>query len=177
MSSSSASTLRAGLPFAIFTSNWDYVLGTSLQNADPPSNLQLIKYYFLPQVDELQNQLQYVQTLGLAATEEWYKGLEDRGSHLNSDAARFEKCELQGTFTRLSQSRGQVHCPSSAASEAVQNPISVTLPTHKQTPAGSSGLTDPRLFAPPKTQGKQTLTLASTCDLAHLRETQPDHGS
>lgn len=159
MSSSSASTLRPGLPFAIFTSNWDYVLGTSLQNADPPPNLQLIKYCFLPQVDELQNQLQYVQTLGPAATEEWYKGLEDRGSHLNSDAARFEQCELKGTFTRLSQSRTQVHCPSTAAFDAVQNQISVTLPTHKQIPTASSGHADPRIFAPTKTQGKQSLTL------------------
>ncbi|KIV89892.1 hypothetical protein, variant [Exophiala mesophila] len=158
MSSSAASTLRSGLPFAIFTSDWDYVLGTSLQNADPPSNLQLIKYFFLHQVDELQNQLQYVQTLGSAASEEWFKGLEDRGSHLNSDAARFEQCELQGTFTRLPQSKTRINLPSRTGFDAAQDQLSETVPTQKQIPVASSGHTDTRPLVTATTPDRMDVT-------------------
>ncbi|KEF59041.1 uncharacterized protein A1O9_03884 [Exophiala aquamarina CBS 119918] len=102
LSSSNASILRPGLPFAIFSSSMDYIPSTVLQQMDPPPQLKVTKYYYIPQLDEMQLRMKEVQGFGPAATEGWYKGLEEMGQLLNADAARLDQWELQGGFAKLS---------------------------------------------------------------------------
>ncbi|KIX01805.1 uncharacterized protein Z518_09532 [Rhinocladiella mackenziei CBS 650.93] len=99
---SSVSVLKPGLPFAIFTSDLNYIPFVVLQQAEPPPRLTLVKYYFKPQLEELQSRLNGAQALGIPAAEEWYKGLESTGQQQNADAARFDQWELQGGLSRIS---------------------------------------------------------------------------
>lgn len=99
---SSLSVLRPGLPFAIFTQSLNYVPSAIIQQREPPPRLELVKYYFRPQLLELQSVFNEVQALGSAAASEWYKGQEGSGYQRNADAARFEQWELQGGLSRMS---------------------------------------------------------------------------
>lgn len=81
----------------------DYIPSITLQQMDPPPQLQLARYYYVPQLDDLQLKLKEVQGLGPAATEEWYKGLEEIGRLFHADAARLEQWELQGGLTKISR--------------------------------------------------------------------------
>jgi hypothetical protein len=97
---SSQSILLQGLPFAVFTPSLNYVTSVTLRQTQPPARLQLTKYYFQPQIEELDRRQSEVRTLGPAATQEWYKGLEAHGKTQLADAARFEKWE-QGSASQI----------------------------------------------------------------------------
>jgi hypothetical protein len=68
----------------------------TLRQTHPPARLQLTKYYFRPQIDNLSQQQDEVRSLGPAATQEWYKGLEARGQSQTKDATRFEQWQPVG---------------------------------------------------------------------------------
>ena len=90
---SSSSVLIPGLPFAVFTPSLNYVPSMTLRQSQPPPGLSLTKYYFRPQVLTLESRMAEARSLGQAAVEEWYKGLEESGQSQMSDAARFEQWE------------------------------------------------------------------------------------
>ena len=90
-----------GLPFAFFTPSLNFVASFTLRSTTPPPNLQLTKYYFRPQIDELQRKLDHAKALSLAAAEEWYKGLEMSGKQMLADAARWEQWETSGGLLSL----------------------------------------------------------------------------
>ncbi|OAP63457.1 hypothetical protein AYL99_02684 [Fonsecaea erecta] len=104
---STYSALRLGLPFVILTQELNYIPSSVIQQKSPPPHLELVKYYFRPQFEELQSEFHDVKALGAAALTEWYKGLETLGPQSNADAARFEQWELQGGFSRISTAVGQ----------------------------------------------------------------------
>jgi hypothetical protein len=91
-----------GLPFAIFTPSLNYVSTFVLEkNGMPPQNLQLTKYYFRPQVDLLQGEMDNARVLGIAAAEEWYKGLEGSRKQKLATSARWEQWQSSGELRIL----------------------------------------------------------------------------
>lgn len=98
---STSSALMPGLPFAFFTPSLNFVTSLTLRSLTPPPTLQLTKYYFRPQIDELRQKLEEAKALSLAAAEEWYKGLEMSGKELLADAARWEQWETSGGLLSL----------------------------------------------------------------------------
>ncbi|OCT49171.1 hypothetical protein CLCR_04829 [Cladophialophora carrionii] len=103
---SSSSALRSGLPFAIMTQDMNYIPSSAIQQKTPPPHLELIKYYFRPQLEELEKRFHRVEALGAATLGEWKKGLEAAGRERNADATRFEQWELHGGFSRISMTLG-----------------------------------------------------------------------
>ena len=91
---SSNSALRAGLPFVFLTHDLNYVPSSILRQRAPPPHLELIKYYFRPQFEELELRFHNVEALGAATLREWKKGLETSGREMHADTARFEQWEL-----------------------------------------------------------------------------------
>lgn len=89
-----------GLTFAFFTPSFNFVTSISLRSA-VPANLQLTKYFFQPQIDELQREMDEAKALGFAAAQEWYKGLEKAGKDRLSDSLRWEQWEASGGPQRL----------------------------------------------------------------------------
>ena len=83
-----------GLPFALFTQSMHYIPEPLARIGPVPSGVIIQKYYFKPDIDILQEQAVEARSLGVAAAEEWYKGLSDRGQQVQNDAARFEQWEL-----------------------------------------------------------------------------------
>lgn len=65
-----------------------------IRDKSVPIGVELQKYYFLPDIRFLQEQANEARSLGIAAAEEWYKGLSAQGQQAQSDAARFEQWEL-----------------------------------------------------------------------------------
>ncbi|EXJ74281.1 uncharacterized protein A1O5_02577 [Cladophialophora psammophila CBS 110553] len=116
---STYSALRPGLPFAILTQELNYIPSQLIQQKSPPPHLELIKYYFRPQLEELQSDFHDVKALGAATVAEWYKGLETLGQQSNADAARFEQWELQGGFSRMPTQLGQNENSAIASSRRV----------------------------------------------------------
>lgn len=119
MAFSTHSALRPGLPYAFLSLDLNYVPSSVLKHKTPPPDLELVKYYFRPQFEELQSRFHKVEALGAATLGEWYKGLEASGNQSNADAARFEQWELHSGFSKhpvLSDLReSQTHATAGAA--------------------------------------------------------------
>ncbi|EXJ56989.1 hypothetical protein A1O7_07333 [Cladophialophora yegresii CBS 114405] len=84
------------------TTDLNYVPSSVILQRAPPPHLELVKYYFRPQVEELEQRFHNVEALGAATLGEWRKGLETSGRERNADATRFEQWELNGGFSRIS---------------------------------------------------------------------------
>ncbi|KAF4614366.1 hypothetical protein G7Y89_g15371 [Cudoniella acicularis] len=91
LSSSIPSPLMAALPFIFLTNELHVLPPSTLQNGQQPSTVQITKRFLNAQVEEIKQEFERVKTLGPAATEEWLKGLEDRGKEIKSDSARWER--------------------------------------------------------------------------------------
>lgn len=76
---SSVSALRAALPYAFITNDRNFVPAYLLQSAHVPATVEITKYYYKPQVQEISSELDEALALGPAAAEEWSKGLDARG--------------------------------------------------------------------------------------------------
>ncbi|KPI36123.1 uncharacterized protein AB675_8868 [Cyphellophora attinorum] len=90
---SGSSVLQSGLSFALFTPSFNYVTTTNLRQHDPPTELKLTKYYYIPEIEALENEMAEVQALGSAATQEWFKGLQLTGKRKRDDTERLEQWE------------------------------------------------------------------------------------
>jgi hypothetical protein len=139
LSASDASGIRPGLPFAIFTPSLDYVPSVVLQQKDPPPQLQLTKYYFRPQIHQLQERLDEARQLGAAAVEEWYKGLDTTGQLAIAEATRFEHFEYHGGYSRLTK----LLPPSGSVSKQVGVSNKTQMHTSNRNPVGQGSLHDP----------------------------------
>lgn len=63
--------------------------------------LQLTKVYWPAQVERLQEEFEEVKRFGVAATEEWRKGLETRGIEQIHDASRWDRWLLSGGVRQM----------------------------------------------------------------------------
>ena len=100
-SSTTPTVLLPALPFAFFTQSLDYVAALTLRNTSPPPDKPLTKFYFQSHLDEMKQKFAEVKTMGTAAAEEWFKGLENTGKEKLADAARWEQWELTGGLHEL----------------------------------------------------------------------------
>ncbi|KAF2278220.1 uncharacterized protein EI97DRAFT_431486 [Westerdykella ornata] len=92
---SNASALRPALPFALITSDANYIPAYTLQAATTPAHVEISKYYYKPHVVELTEELERALSLGPAAAEEWYKGLEVRGKDRMKCYENWERWEVK----------------------------------------------------------------------------------
>jgi hypothetical protein len=90
---SGSSILQSGLSFALFTPSFNYVTSANLRQHDPPPELKLTKYYYIPEIEALENDMAEVQALGSAAAQEWFKGLQLTGKRKRDDIERLEQWE------------------------------------------------------------------------------------
>ncbi|KAJ9610568.1 hypothetical protein H2200_005345 [Cladophialophora chaetospira] len=102
---SNNSALRSGLPFAFLTHDLNYIPSSIILQRAPPPYLEVIKYYFRPQFEELELRFHNVEVLGAATLGEWKKGLESSGHERYADSTRFEQWELQRGFSRALSAR------------------------------------------------------------------------
>lgn len=112
--SQTASALRPGLPFALITKDGHHVPAHVVQSKTPPLHVEIGKYYYKAQVEEMTRELDEALSLGPAAAEEWSKGLEARGKERMKIAENWER--WQGKY----RSESKKH----AASVAVAAPFS-----------------------------------------------------
>lgn len=89
------------LPFVFLTNELHVLPTVTLQNGQPPPSIQITKYFFQLQVEDVKREFSEVQSMGTATTEEWLKGLDDRGKERRNDAARWERWESVGGITRM----------------------------------------------------------------------------
>lgn len=99
------SPLMAALPFVFMTNEFHVVSISTLQTGQPPSVIKITKYYSKAHVDEIKKEFEDVKLLGTAATEEWLKGLEDRGKQHVEDSSRWERWEAVGGLIKMRTSR------------------------------------------------------------------------
>jgi hypothetical protein len=91
----------AALPFIFLTDDLHIVYSTTLQQGQPPANVQLVKYFFKAQVEDIKQEFFKVKAMGSGTAEEWLKGLDDQGREKRNDASRWERWEATGGVKRM----------------------------------------------------------------------------
>ena len=100
-SSNFHSFLLPALPCAFVSQTENFVTSAALRNTTPPSDIQLVKHYYKPHVDQIKSQFRDARELGSASAEEWVKGLESIGREKCIDAARWELWEAKGGLRKI----------------------------------------------------------------------------
>ncbi|RMZ79449.1 hypothetical protein DV738_g3289, partial [Chaetothyriales sp. CBS 135597] len=183
---SNSSVLIPGLPFAGFTSSFNYVTSTSLRHNACPPNISLTKYYFRTQIQALESTLDQVRSLGEGALAEWYRGLDNRGQSQMADAARFEQWEatvisqasLDSTAPRrmdvlesTSSTASPAHSLNSSAVHSAQGSIYSPNPFSVSTPQYLGGQLAPALgSSTPSHIPFQSLNLLASHQSPHRRQ-------
>lgn len=92
----------SALPF-IFTTNENHVIphSTLQSGAQPPSTVQIAKTFLKAHLAAIIEEFEKAKAMGTATTEEWLKGLEQRGKDARNDAARWERFEAGGGVMRM----------------------------------------------------------------------------
>lgn len=91
----------AALPFVLLTNEFHIVPPSALQHVQPPSDIQIGKYFFKPHIEEIKTEFFKVKAMGSGTAEEWLKGLDERGKERKNDAARWERWETSGGLQRM----------------------------------------------------------------------------
>lgn len=98
--------LITALPFIFLTSDLHLVASTALlPGQQPPSCVQISKYFSKAHVENIKQEYHKVQGLGTAAADEWVKGLDSRGKAKRQDVTRWEKWEASAGLQRMSSDR------------------------------------------------------------------------
>lgn len=111
----------AALPFVFLTNELHVLPLATLQNGQPPPQIQITKNFFQPHIDDMKREFLDVQTMGSATAEEWLKGLDDRGKERRNDSMRWERWEASGGIARIHIAEPQ------GASRSTTQPGNVTV--------------------------------------------------
>lgn len=142
LSSSVPSPLMAALPFIFLTAELHVVASTTLQQGQPPANMQITKYYFKPHVDEIKQEFFKVKALGSGTAEEWIKGLDSRGKEKRLDLVRWERWESSGGLHRMrSEEPADLH--GTTAVTDTQLPATLPMRLDGQIGQGPPGVSKP----------------------------------
>lgn len=90
------------LPLTYLTNELHVVPSVLLQTG-PPAGVQISKYFYKPQVDQIKTEYLQVKNMGSATLDEWLKGLEARGKQAKTDALRWERWETKGGIQKMRQ--------------------------------------------------------------------------
>lgn len=121
------------------TNELHVVVSTVLQQGQqPPSNLQISKYFLKSDVENIKKEYFRIKGLGDAAAEEWIKGLDNRGKAKRLDSARWERWETAGGLQRIRR-----HEPDNLQGKVVQQALPSSLPPRPATFHGYSGFGQP----------------------------------
>lgn len=131
LSSSTPSVLLQGLPVVFMTSEQHVISPLAISSGGIPPTGQVIKMYWPGHVEGIKHELETVKSLGPAAAEEWFKGLEVRGKNALADASRWERWSRSGGIHRMRDPLPSV--PPGAAEKdsiVVSDPLSHQKPGH-----------------------------------------------
>lgn len=92
------------MPFALITSDHNYIPAHALQSTTTPANVEIGKYYHKKHVEEISQELNDALALGPAAAEEWFKGLEARGRQRMIVAETWERWSVKYKDTKRATS-------------------------------------------------------------------------
>ena len=125
------------------------VASTSLQGKQPPSSLQISKYFLKRHVEEIKQEHQAVLKLGEASADEWVKGLDSRGKTKRFDVARWERWEASSGVQRMKDG-GVTNAPELFRPTPIrpQTQLPASLPPRPATYHGYSGFPAPPLPPP-----------------------------
>ncbi|QYS99184.1 F-box domain-containing protein [Trichoderma simmonsii] len=102
VSTSRPSLISSGLPMVFLTPDMNVISPQELRSIPGAiTPLQLTKVYWPAQVERLQEEFEEVKRFGVAATEEWRKGLETRGIEQIHDASRWDRWLLSGGVRQM----------------------------------------------------------------------------
>ena len=74
-----------------------------------PSTIKISKTFFRSHISDIKGEYLEVLKLGSATTEEWLKGLDERGKENRSDAARWERWESSGGISRMRMTESEIY--------------------------------------------------------------------
>ncbi|KAL7909784.1 hypothetical protein GGI35DRAFT_451021 [Trichoderma velutinum] len=97
LSTSKPSFISPGLPMVFLTPDMNVVFPRETQS----TSVQVTKVYWPAQVERLQEEFEEVKRFGVAAAEEWIKGLDTRGIEAIHDASRWDKWLLSGGVRQM----------------------------------------------------------------------------
>ncbi|KAL6810772.1 hypothetical protein GGI42DRAFT_314922 [Trichoderma sp. SZMC 28013] len=100
--SSKPSFISPGLPMVFLTPDMNVISAQEMQSIPVAiTAIQVTKVYWPAQVEKLQEEFEEVKRFGVAATEEWKKGLDVRGIEQLHDASRWDRWLLSGGVRQM----------------------------------------------------------------------------
>lgn len=96
ISSSTPLMLLPALPFIFLTPDLHVITPKNLQDATSAPPPQMTKYFLKSHIEDIKVRLEEVKSLGPAAAEEWFKGLETQGRDQVGHAGRWEHWYVNG---------------------------------------------------------------------------------
>ncbi|KAL7957022.1 hypothetical protein V8C34DRAFT_286983 [Trichoderma compactum] len=100
--SSKPSFISPGLPMVFLTPDMNVISPQEMQSIPVAiTAIQVTKVYWPAQVEKLQEEFEEVKRFGVAAVEEWKKGLEVRGIEQLHDASRWDRWLLSGGVRQM----------------------------------------------------------------------------
>ncbi|KAL7784697.1 hypothetical protein V8C43DRAFT_291947 [Trichoderma afarasin] len=123
LSTSRPSLISSGLPMVFLTPDMNVISPQELRSIPGAiTPLQLTKVYWPAQVERLQEEFEEVKRFGVAATEEWEKGLETRGIEQIHDASRWDRWLLSGGVRQMRRHSTQP-MPTAANKPEIAKPL------------------------------------------------------
>ncbi|KAJ9157869.1 Protein lifeguard 1 [Pleurostoma richardsiae] len=119
LSSSIPSALIPSLPFVLVTQELQAFSPTLLERGQLPANAQVTKLFWSTDVENMTQEFAEVKSLGVAATEEWLKGLEGRGKSRQVDSAKWENWANTGGVSQMQSILHPGHQKSENVTESV----------------------------------------------------------
>lgn len=146
---SPSSVLLPALPFVILSQYSNYIASITLSKEPPPTGLQLTKWHFSAQIEEMNIKLHEVKELGRATAEEWFKGLTADASETATDVARWETWELGGGLQSVAREITHMNFSQSSGHEAQRRRPPLSEIEGRSGPAGDG--TAPDVQTPTRT--------------------------
>lgn len=83
------------------TSEHHVVKSTAIELGQRPPDLQITKFFWSSDIEELKQEFTLVRNMGQGAAEEWLKGLEGRAADRRYDSLKWEKWEASGGISLM----------------------------------------------------------------------------
>ena len=124
------------------TSSNHYLNIAALGDNRRPPSLSFDKFYLKSHIETIKTYFEEVKTLGEGSTEEWLKGLPDRGNALLADYTRFENWESKGGLRKVNTRSPSKSNSMSESMKSNQGAPGNLASVHNQMAAPGSALRD-----------------------------------
>ncbi|KAK0730546.1 hypothetical protein B0H67DRAFT_548476 [Lasiosphaeris hirsuta] len=136
LSPSIPTAIVPALPVVYLTQELHVLPSTSLEQGQPPTDIQVTKLFSPSDVEPLKQEFLAVKDMGSGTVDEWLKGLGGRGTNLRNQTSKWEKWESSGGLAKLALQLYPGRLERSSASQTANHSVLVQpIPSSSSSPS------------------------------------------